>query len=199
MQTALQAEVVRPVIFFEGEFWSGGGIVTVRLFTGYGTLTWNSVTWTGGGHLLSISPIGENAELRAEGFEVVLSGMPSGSITTALEGMRQGRPGTLWLGFFDEANAVIADPYILQRGRLDIAPLRMGGETSIISARYESILIDLDTPRDRRMTHEDLQIDHPGDLGFQYVGKLQDARIMWGGPGAAASPLTTPLPLTNAR
>lgn len=188
MVTEVTAPKLYPVIFYEGEFASS----TVRLFSGIGSISWNGQTWLGGGELLSISPISEKSEISAEGFSVTLSGMPADKISLALQSLRQGKPGKLWLGMLNGATgAVIADPYLLQRGKLDIAPIEDNGETCTISVQYESRLIDLERARERRYTHEDQQLDFPGDLGFEFVPALQDMQLNWGGPGAAQSPAAT--------
>lgn len=181
MVSAIAATVVRPAIFYEGEFVDGGGSPDfLRFWTGVGSIDWNGYTWTGGGRLLSISPLEETTDLKAVGFQVTLSGMPSSLIALALANVRQGKPGKLWLGLFDASDALIVDPYPLKRGRFDVAPIEDNGETCTISANYEDRLIDLERPRDRRYTHEDQQLDYPGDLGFEYVPSLQDMDIPWG-------------------
>src|SRR5690348_17133335 len=100
MAAAVQAAVVRPAIFYEGEFYSAGSPSAqfLRLWTGMGDLVWNGYTWTGGGNLLAISPIEESTRIEALGFSVTLSGMPSALISLALQSIRQGKPGKLWLG-----------------------------------------------------------------------------------------------------
>ncbi len=193
---ALVAEVVYVGILYEGEFATG----TAHLWTGVGPLSWDGKTWNGAGHLLGISAVSENGELRADGFEVTLSGMPSSSIATALLNVRQGKPGRVWLALFTPDWEIVPDPYEIQAGKLDVAPIEDTGDTCTIKVRYEGEFIDLDTPRDRRLTHEDQQIEHPGDTGFRYMTKLQDATLAFGGPvGSGASPLATPMVLTNAR
>lgn len=186
MLAAIAAGTVRPAIFFEGEY-NGG---TLRLWTGVGTTSWNGQSWTGGGQLLGISPLGEATDVAAVGFTVTLSGMPSALISIALASVRQGKPGTLWLALYDSAGALIVDPYQLQKGRFDITVIEDAGDTCTIAAQYESRLIDLERARERRYTHEDQQIDYVGDLGFAFVAALQDMQILWGGPAAAASPIT---------
>lgn len=181
MLAAIAARTVRPALFYEGEFVDGSeNPEFLRLWTGVGDLSWNGYTWTGGGNLLGISALEETTDLKAVGFSVTLSGMPSSLVSLALGNVRQGKPGKLWLGLFDSAGALLADPYQLKRGRFDIAPIEDDGETCTISAQYEDRLIDLERPRDRRYTHEDQQLDYPGDLGFEYVPSLQDMDIPWG-------------------
>lgn len=181
---ALAEGTIRPAIFFEGEFVASGSPSEtpsfLRFWTGIGDLDWDGKTWTGTGSLLGLSPIDETRDLQARGFTVSLSGMPSDLISLALGNVRQGKPGTLWLGLFDAAGALIEDPYQLQRGLFDVSVIEDSGDTCTIAARYESRLIDLEKPRVRYYTTEDQRLDYPDDLGFEYVPSLQDAEILWG-------------------
>ena len=184
MLAEIAKSTVRPAILYEGEFVSPGSPSEVpaflRLWTGIGDLSWDGKTWTGGGNLLGITPIEETRQLQARGFTAQLSGMPSSLISTALSGIRQGRAGTLWLAFFDSSGTIIADPYQLQRGKLDVSVIEDTGDKCSIAVQYESRLIDLERPRARYYTKQDQELDYPGDLGFDFVPKLQDANIQWG-------------------
>lgn len=196
MLAEITAVLLRPVIFFEGEFHATGSPSAqfLRLWSGVGELTWDSKVWTGGGNLLHISPLEDSTRIEALGFTVTLSGLPSDKISLALQSIRQGKPGKLWLGCLDASDAVVADPYLIQQGRFDIVVIDDNGETCTIMGQYESRLVDLLKPRIRRYTHEDQQIDHPGDNGFRHVAGLQDAVLIWGGPGGVASPVAMPAP-----
>lgn len=94
MQAQAVAARVRPVLFYEGEFSTG----FLRLWSGLGTISWDSKTWTGAGNLLAVSEITETTEVRAVGITCQLSGMPSSLISTALAAARHGLPGKVWLG-----------------------------------------------------------------------------------------------------
>jgi len=167
---------LRPVIFYEGEFSTG----TSRAWSGYGEKVWNGQTWQGVGHLGGISAIEETGDVKATGIVVQLTGVATENIALALGEARQGKPGKVWLGFLDEAGNVIVDPYLAFSGRLDVPEIEEGAETATVRISYESRLIDLERPRARRYTHEDQQIDFPGDKGFEFVPSLQDAQIVWG-------------------
>lgn len=183
MSTAVQAGTVRPAILYEGEFSTG----MLRLWTGLGDLVFDGDTYTGGGTLLNFSEIAEKAGIEAIGFSVTLSGMSAATVALALQEVRQGLPGSLWLALFDASGALIADPYLLQRGKFDIDVIDRGPDQCSITASYESQLIDLFRPRERRYTQEDQQLDYAGDVGFQYVPALQDAKLVWGGAGASGA------------
>lgn len=172
---AIQAGTVRPAVFYEGEFESG----FARLWSGYGTYSWNGQSWLGAGELLAVAPIAEGSDVRAVGFSVSLSGEVTGNLAAAIGYARQGLPGRVWLGCFDAAGALIADPFKCFDGRFDTLDIADDGARCTITCNYESRLIDLDRARDRRWTHEDQQISYAGDLGFQYVNALQGAAVPW--------------------
>lgn len=172
----IQAGTVQPIIFFEGEFSSG----FVRAWSGIGDLGWDSKTWAGVGNFMGMSPITETGDVQAVGIVVSLSGVPASLTSTVYSEARQGKPGKVWLGAFDSSGAVIADPYLTFSGRLDVPTDEDDGETVKISISYESRLVDLERPRERRYTPEDQAIDYPTDKGFEFVAGLQDAQLVWG-------------------
>lgn len=172
----LAAGKFSPVHLFEAEFVTGW----LRLWTGLGPIAWNGQTWTGAGNLVGVSAITETSDSRAVGITISLSGMPSSLIALALTEARQGKIGRVYLGFINAAGAVIADPYKSFEGRLDVPEIADQGDTCTISISYESRLIDLERPRERRYTGEDQRLDYPTDRGFDNVPGLQDAVILWG-------------------
>ncbi|MEC9346051.1 MAG: hypothetical protein VYB54_07475 [Pseudomonadota bacterium] len=176
MVDAVTGRVLRPVIFFEGEFASG----TVRLFSGIGSLTWDSKTWTGAGKLAGLEAIEETDSVEARGMAVSLNGFDSALVSIALAEVRQGKAGKVWIGFFDTAGAVIADPKLAFSGRLDVPSLTDSGETARIVISYENRLIDLERPRLRLYTQADQKIDYPTDTGMRFIESLQEAEVLWG-------------------
>lgn len=185
---------VRPALFYEGVF-SGG---TLRLWSGIGPITWNGQTWTGAGQMLGVAAIGETSELRAVGFEVSLSGELSSLVSTALAQARQGLAGRVWLGFFDAAGALIADPFKAFEGRLDMPDVTDDGASARIAVKYESRLVDLDRRRERRYTSEDQALDYPDDRGFDEVPALQDAAVYWGRVMLQEGRPPVPAPLSSS-
>lgn len=175
---------VRPAVFVSIVFTSG----TSFFWTGVGPKVWNSQTWTGVGNLGEISQIQETTDVAAVGITLALNGIPSGLVNQALGECRQGNAVKVWFGFLDAADAVIADPYQSFAGRMDVPTIADGADTATISITVENRLIDLQRSRERRYTHEDQQLDFPGDLGFQYVASLQQWNGVWG----QGSPLPGP-------
>lgn len=177
MLAAIVAGHVNVAVFYEGAFINGsGGTDYLRLWTGVGSIDWNGATWSGGGRLLDISPITESGTLKAVGFDVTITGVLASNVAIAVESGRRSRRqyGKLWLAVFDAAGALVADPYLLKRGKLNKMPISDDAETATITVRYEDRLLGLQRASERRWTHEDQQLRSPGDLGFEYVEALQD-------------------------
>ena len=173
---ALAERDLWPVIFFEGQFASG----PVRLWSGLGEIGWAGESWLGAGALLGLGSIEETSEVVAGGTSVSLSGIPPSLVQMAIAEARQGLPGRVWLGLLTPEGAIIADPVLAFAGRLDVPEITDDAEACRITISYESRLIDLNTPRSWRYTHESQQALHPGDLGFEYVSAIQDREVTWG-------------------
>ena len=176
MQAEVQAPVLRPVVFYEGEF-AGG---TLRLWSGLGTKAWNGESWLGAGQLLGVSEIAETSEIRSVAFTCTLSGNVGSLISLALANAQLGKAGKVWIGTLDASGTVTADPYLAFEGMLDVTRIDDAGAAGCtISMRYESHLADLQRTRERRYTHEDAQIDYPGERGFEYLETLMDQVLTW--------------------
>lgn len=174
--TELQAKTNYPIFLFEANFSSG----PVRVWSGWGSITWNGQTWQGTGVLGKVDGVLEDNDITAKGFETTLTGIPSANRAIVLADARRGLYGYLYLGFTDSAFALIADPFLLAVGRLDVASISVSGDTMSIRVRWEDELIDLDRSRELLYTDVDQQALYPGDLGFNLVAMIQDRTVTWG-------------------
>lgn len=176
MSAGIQADHLRPALFYEGEFADASAVVTyVRFWSGIGSITWDGKTWLGGGSLLGISPIEESSENKSVGFTVSLSGQPEANRALAFTTTSRNRAGRLWLGLFDAAGNVIADPYLLRRGRLSALPIEDSAQLGSITASYEDLMSLLQRPLERRYDAHSQALRDSTDLGFEYVEALQNA------------------------
>ena len=142
---------------------------TDRLWTGPYDISWGGNTWTGAGGMLGVSRVPETSELKAHGVNVVLSGVPTSMITTALDENYQGRTANLYYGFFDDDGAVIGTPTKIGGFIMDVMRITEGGDVSVITMSLESRLAILDRVSPRRLTFEDQLLDFPGDLGLEFI------------------------------
>lgn len=195
--TALDDDVIYPFFAIELLF---DGDNTLRLWTGLGTLNYNSQEWVGTGTLLNISTVEEASEIAVKGATVTLSGIPSSVISLALSQPYQGRVCNLYFGMFT-VNKLLqqSDDYILMQtgasillqtdqtsisnifsGYMDQMNILETPSTSTIELVVENRLIDLQRARIARFTSEYQKSLYPTDLGLDFVEDLQDKDISWG-------------------
>jgi len=175
-KSAAGSTEVQPILLYEAEFDSG----TTRAWNGLGDLTAFGETFTGVGSLISVSPMEETYEVKATGFTVTLNGILADNLTDALTEDYQNRMMTIYLGFLNSSGALVADPMVLTKGRMDVMTIDEGGETSTISVTCETRLIDFERPRKYTYTDADQKAIHPTDKGFEFVQAIQDVDVKWG-------------------
>lgn len=171
---AVQAEIVTPLHAVALAFPSA----TVRFASGPFDVTIDGETYLGLGELGQISMIEESAELRAYGLTVTVSGIPRDVLSSALTENYQGRRGTVWALQMDAAGAVVADPVVIFRGRMDQMDIRLGS-TAAVTVRLENRLADWDRPRVRRYTDEEQKAEHPGDRFFEFLSATVEKDLIW--------------------
>lgn len=174
--TAAAAGRVKPAFLFEGLFDSGA----LRLWTGYGQITWNSNVYTGAGIFMAVDTIEESNGVEANGCRFSLNGIPSGVLSLSLAEPYQGRVVRLYQAFLTSAGAIVADPDLLFTGFADLMNLEDAGETCTIELTAESRLIALQRARSRRYEDQDQKIDYPTDRFFEFVSIIQDKPVKWG-------------------
>jgi hypothetical protein len=173
---ALEAPLLRPAFLVSMQFASS----TVNAWTGRGTLTWNGTDFLGTGTMGEVAVVEEGSTVQARGTTLTLSGIDATLLGDALNDLRQGLPVTIWLALFDATPAVIGNPVIAFRGRMDQPTITVNGMTATIAINCESRLMDLNVPAERRYTNEDQWRDWPGDRGFEFVNSVQEVTIYWG-------------------
>ena len=177
---AVTAEVVVPFFAVSLAFSTG----TLYLWNGYGDISLtaggSTNTYTGLGDATGISPIDEQSAIQASGANLVLNGVKSSLISTALSAQYTNRDGKIFLGMFDTSKNVVADVYTLFVGKMDVMVIRETGETSTIELKLENRLVALERAIERRYTDEDQKNLFSGDKGFEFVPDLQDKQLVWG-------------------
>ncbi len=162
----------------------------VFVWNGVGTKSWNGHDWQGLGKFGNISPISESMDMTVSGVKLILSGIPSDMVSLALDELTQFLPATVWFGYLEDDDSVVADPFVAFKGKCDTVEMEDSGETSTLTISVESNAIVHRKPQGLRYTDADQQIIHPGDRGFEFVDKFQETNIPLGAAGRL--PITTP-------
>lgn len=178
--TEIESDRLRPCFLFQAEFQSS----ILRLWSGYGDLSWDGETYFGNGWFTGFSGIGESRDIKATNLTISLTGVPSSIVSLVLAEALQNKLGYLWLAFLDEAGDLIEDPYLLFEGKLDTADLDDGPDTSNVTLTYETELIDLEKAQESRFTDAWQKAFDPADRGLEYVLTMANWDGFWGVPEA---------------
>ena len=198
--SALSSGDIEPFFAFKMEF----DTTTLLLYTGLGTITIGSDTYTGVGRLLSFTDVEESADIGAKKVTITLSGIPSTNLSLALTEPYQGREVTILFGIRNANVVYLIDEngdFILteQGGLIDVTDstepnasstlfvgyidqmdITEGPETSSISVVLESKLLELERSRVLRYTSAIQKALYTGDKGFDFVDELQGQTFNWG-------------------
>jgi hypothetical protein len=178
----IEGKLVRPIIFVFLDFVDD----PVYIWSGVGTVSWNGHSWLGVGNLGGVSAVQETADTIAQNITLSLSGIPTEYLSDVIEAVEQNTDVQVWFGFFAD-DSVVADPYQVFRGHIDVPTVTEGADTSTVSITCENPLIDLQRASNRRYMPDDQRIDYSTDKGFDYVAAIQDWNGTWGKAGTSGN------------
>jgi len=185
-EAASQSEFFRLIFFVDLGFDSG----TVRVHNGLGEYSFGGNNYIGLGDFGFIEPIEEGGELSPYSISIGLSGIDdavkASSINLLDTVMGEDiymRPVTIYTGAIDADGDLLGDP--AQHGVyfMDVPEIVVGNQ-NIVRVTCESEMAIFDRSNNSRYTDSDLQTEYPGDLGFEYLDQMVEAKIVWRGSRA---------------
>lgn len=172
--SAVQAPNLKLALFVQLTFATS----TVNLWSGFGSVTWNGMTWIGLGSLLGIEAIEDGLNVQARGIAVTLSGLDRNLLSNCLDDFVLGGPAVVMLGVY-VSGSLYANPFLSWMGRMDRPEIEVSETSAQITINCENALVSMNTPVDRRYTIEDQQMQWPGDLGMNFVDSIQNITTYW--------------------
>ncbi|WP_020471458.1 hypothetical protein [Zavarzinella formosa] len=174
---AAQSPSIHPLLLVKLEF--DGGNVSVH--SGLGDLVFGGDTYTGIGSLGNISSADEVSDLSNAPVSLTLSNIPGDMGAVVLGQYYQGRKATIFLGYLDlTTRALIADPTIIHRGRIDTADIQQD-KTFSVTLTVQSRFAAWDRPLVRRYNNSDQRQRYLTDTGLQFIEQTADKVVIWGG------------------
>ena len=188
-QNAVLAQIVRPIMFARMAFSSG----VQRLHTEIGPRTavhpiFGSESYTGIGDFGGIvSDIKESISVAPESIKLAITGVKSSFINIALDDDYYRRDIELMFGFDDEAGVLLDDPVIIWSGFMDKVDINLAEGIGALTLTCESRATNLKGASDLRFTDEDLQAAFTGDLAGEYIFRMADLQLKWGGEASTGT------------
>lgn len=177
MATATVAQVVRPVIMAKLDFPSG----VVRACTLDRSITTpvSGETYVGVGNFGGVDRVEEDIQLGANGITLLLSGIDTNLISTALGQNIQGRSATILMGLCDESWQLVAEPTVVFQGSMDTMSITSGDQAQV-SLSCENRLAAWDRAKSLRYNDQTQKLFFPADKGLEFVEQAADRDIFWG-------------------
>lgn len=176
MVTEVSATQLAPILLANLQF-----STPVYLWSGYGSLPYNGVTYLGVGTLGTLSPFEETTDLAARGISMKLSGVPTANVSLALTENYQGKACSILFGAISPtAGTLISSPITVFQGKMDVMQISDDGQSAEITMTAESRLMDFKRVREVRYTDEEQQALFTGDVGCEFVNDIQERSIYWG-------------------
>lgn len=173
----MEAHQNKPFHLFKGEFESG----TLYLTDALGTLTWDGQAYTGVGRFISYEDLEENTDLGVTETSVNFTGVPDDIMSIFINENIVKRLVTIYRGFYDSSMAIVLDPFIIFKGRINDGDYSEDPESgkAAIRLRCSSKLIDFDKVKGRLTNTASQRQYYPEDKGFNFVPGLGEKIIVW--------------------
>jgi hypothetical protein len=176
LEAAISQQLIYPVRLAQLTFASE----TMYIWSGPGTLVWDSLTFTGVGSLGSVGTISESVDINAQGTSVTLSGIDPLLLAESLTDIQLGAIANIWFGLVTPQRVLIGTPYLQFSGIVDTPSVTPGMDTISITLNLENRLIDHARPSMRRYDSADQRLYYPTDSAFGWVEQLNDLALGWG-------------------
>lgn len=182
-QNATTARIVRPILFARLDFASG----VKRLHTEIGPRTathpiYGAEVYTGIGDLGGITePITESVSAAPYAVKLALTGVNATLLNDALTDDYHRREAELMFGFDDENGDLLDDPVIVWSGFMDKVDISLAAGRADLTLTCESRATILQGSSGLLFNDEQKQASNPGDLVAEYVYRMVDLVLTWGG------------------
>ena len=160
-------------------------LVYINVSTGYRftdhykDVTYDSNTYSASSLFTSISSVKESSEIEISNMTVSFSGADQTIISLFLNNNYMEKEAEIYKGFLDNNEQVIADPFLLFKGRIESFSIDESIDQSNANIVLASHWSDFSKINGRKTNTNSQQLHFANDLGFEFASQtVQD--IKWG-------------------
>jgi len=174
VNTELASDKLHPVLLVNLDIGSG-----ITQTDHYKDLTYDGTTYTASSIFLGISEVTESPEVAVDSLSIGFSGADQTIIALLLNNDYSEADATIYRGFLDDNQALIADPFILFKGKVESFELEENINASQVNINITSHWADFERIQGRKTNTSSQQLYFSGDLGFNYASQ-STGDIKWG-------------------
>ncbi|HSG31494.1 MAG TPA: hypothetical protein VLB82_08120 [Thermodesulfobacteriota bacterium] len=141
----------------------------------------SSVTYTPSNFIMGISNFTEEVDITKTSLKLGFSGADTSLISVVLNENVVNDAVTIFRGFLDSSNAIIADPFLLYDGQIDTFEIQESNKESNLILNITSHWANFDKKNGRKTNNVSQQRFFSTDVGMEFSSQtVQD--IKWGRP-----------------
>ena len=139
----------------------------------------SSVTYSSSSFLVNIPTYSEETDINKSSLTIALSGADQTYISLALAENIVNDAVTIYRGFLDTSNAIIADPFLLYKGNIEAYSISESETTSTLNLSVVSHWADFEKKSGRRTNNTSQQRFFSSDVGMDFSSE-NTRDIKWG-------------------
>ena len=178
VKTELATNDIRPVHLITLGFGTPVNITDCS-FSLTSSVSGSSVTYNASDFILGISNHTEETDITKSSVSLVLSGADQTFISTVLGENVVNDSVDIFRGFLNDSNALISDPFLLYRGKIDSFDISEGDKESTVGLRIVSNWADFEKKNGRKTNNTSQQRFFSADVGMDYSSETV-LDIKWG-------------------
>ena len=178
VKTELATNDIRPVHLITIGF-STPVNITDCSFSLTSSISGSSVTYSASDFILAVTNHTEETDVSKSSIGIALSGADQTFISTVLNENVVNDAFTMYRGFLNDSNALIADPFLIYKGTIDTFGISESETESNVTLRIVSHWADFEKTNGRKTNNTSQQRFFSGDVGMDFSSQtVQD--IKWG-------------------
>ena len=178
VKTELATNDIRPVHLITIGF-STPVNLTDCSFSLTSSISGSSVTYSASDFILAVTNHTEETDVSKSSISIALSGADQTFISTVLNENVVNDSVDIFRGFLNDSNALISDPFLLYRGKIDSFDIAETDTDSQVNLSIVSNWADFEKKNGRKTNNTSQQRFFSGDVGMDFSSQtVQD--IKWG-------------------
>jgi hypothetical protein len=151
----------------------------LRFTDHYKDITYDSNTYSASSLLLGVSDISESSEVSVDSIAVSFSGADQTIISLVFNNEYMEKEAEIYKGFLNSSQQLIADPFLLFKGRVESFNLDEDETSSTITLNIASHWSDFEKIKGRKTNTSSQKLYFIEDVGFDYASQSV-LDIKWG-------------------